>query len=220
MKKQYKIDLHTHSIISHDGGLKKKHYGNLLKNGILDCIAITDHNETSFARSLNSEFGDKIIVGEEITTIDGEIIGLFLNKTIPKGLSAQETAFLIHEQGGLVYVPHPFETFRAGIRLNILDAIIKDIDIIEVFNARGYLRGKSLDAHEFSTRSDIVMSASSDAHCKTGIGSAYSIVEHLPNKNSLVKLLKSVNLVEEYAKWYSYFCPSFNKIKNKLVLGV
>lgn len=220
MKKQYKIDLHTHSIISHDGGIKKKQYINILDSGILDCIAITDHNQTSFARSLNSELGNRIIVGEEITTTEGEIIGLFLNKTVPKDLSAKETVFQIHQQGGLVYIPHPFETFRGGLQRGILESIVKDVDIVEVFNARGFLRGKPIEAHEFSTKFDVAAVSASDAHCASGIGSAFSIVNQLPNKKSLVKLLINSRQQKEYASWYSYFCPGFNKIKNKLVLGV
>ncbi len=76
------------------------------------------------------------------------------------------------------------------------------------------------EAIEFSTKSELAMASSSDAHCISGIGSAYSVVNQLPDKNSLVKLLKTAVLQKEYAKWYSYFCPGFNRIKNKLVLGI
>ena len=108
----YKIDLHTHSIISYDGGITEKQYRKILEMGILDYVAITDHNETRFAGIMQKKFGDKIIIGEEIKTKEGEIIGLFLKKTIASGQSTEETAAAIHLQGGLVYIPHPFETRR------------------------------------------------------------------------------------------------------------
>ena len=73
-----KLDLHTHSIISPDGGLTEAHYKRVLTQGALDCLAITDHNDITFAQMMWQRFGKKIIVGEEITTSEGEMIGLFL----------------------------------------------------------------------------------------------------------------------------------------------
>jgi len=216
----YKIDLHTHSIISHDGGITKKQYIRLLEDSSLDCIAITDHNETSFARSLHRELGSKIIVGEEIKTLDGEIIGLFLTKTIPPGKTARETVNEIHLDGGLVYIPHPFETKRYGLQQDAIDQIIKDVDIVEVFNARGILRGKPEKANRLATQEKLSMAASSDAHCKIGIGSSYSIIRKFPDSKSLTKLLRKGVLEKKYAPFVSLLCPSVNKIKNKLFLGV
>lgn len=216
----YKVDLHTHSILSHDGGIKKKQYVELLNNGMLDCIAITDHNETRFARILHEELGDKIIIGEEIQSKDGEIIGLFLTKTIPGGLSAVETVAAIKRDSGLVYIPHPFEKGRHGLQIETLKLIAQDIDIFEVFNGRGFFRGKSNDAYDFANKSKLVRVASSDAHCMSGIGYTYSSVAQMPNKNSLVKLLKKDVLQNGYGPWYSYLCPGINKIKNKIILGI
>lgn len=220
MKKHYKIDLHTHSIISYDGGMTKKHYMQLLNNGILDFIAITDHNQINFARILHNEIGEKIIIGEEIKTTEGEIIGLFLKKNIAGGQTAKQTVDQIHEQGGLVYVPHPLEHARSGLHQSTLETIIEDVDILETFNARGGLRGRPKEVEDLAISAQIARAASSDAHCYSGAGTAYSIVTKFPGNNSLVKLLKQGTTRKEYAPWYSYFCPGFNKIKNKLVLGI
>ena len=127
---KYKIDLHTHSILSYDGGISRQEYINALNNKILDCIAITDHNEIDFALNLYKDFPKNIIVGEEIMTNDGEIIGLFLKKLIPKHLSVIKTIELIKEQNGLVYIPHPFDLMRAGIGEDLLKKHIKDIDTL------------------------------------------------------------------------------------------
>src|SRR6266852_4695389 len=104
-----KVDLHTHSQASLDGGLSAADYHNMLAqdNG-LQCVAVTDHNSIAFAQKLQAELGERIIVGEEITTAEGEIIGLYLKKTVPGGRSLAETVRSIKEQDGLVYVPHPF----------------------------------------------------------------------------------------------------------------
>jgi predicted metal-dependent phosphoesterase TrpH len=110
-----KVDLHTHSVASPDGGISESQYQQVLNKGTLNCIAITDHNEVDFAIAMNKKFGDKIIVGEEIMTTQGEIIGLFLTEKVPAGLSPEETVKQIRKQGALVYIPHPFETFRHGL---------------------------------------------------------------------------------------------------------
>src|SRR5579864_5975300 len=116
----YRVDLHTHSIISQDGGITAAQYEKLLQSGELDCIAITDHNETSFARIMHKKLGDRIVIGEEILTRDGEIIGLYLKETIPAGIDLDEAVASIKYQGGLVYIPHPFERVRKGLKKSAL----------------------------------------------------------------------------------------------------
>jgi len=215
-KLQFKIDLHTHSIISPDGGIREFEYKKLLEEKILDCIAITDHNKIDFAQKLQEKLGNSIIVGEEITTKDGELIGLFLKKVIQAGMSASETAKEIHEQGGLVYVPHPFETLRQGVQLEILENMTGEIDIIEVFNGRGKWRGKTNKALEFAEKYGIVGAASSDAHGFKGIGKTYSVIDELPTRESLKKLLREGELEKVYAPIFAFLYPSINRIKNKI----
>ncbi|HVF69881.1 MAG TPA: PHP domain-containing protein [Xanthomonadales bacterium] len=214
----YKVDLHTHSIISYDGGITKKQYTRLLDKGVLDCIAITDHNETSFARVLNSELGDKIIVGEEVKTTDGDIIGLFLKRTIPPGLSAVETVSEIKKDGGLVYIPHPFEKIRDSLQEEDLMKIINQVDIIEVFNGRGVWRGQPDKAAEVAFTHKAAMASSSDAHCLPGIRTAYSLISKFPDRGSLRELLQKGQLQRKHAAFYSLICPGFNKLKNKLFI--
>lgn len=214
----YKVDLHTHSIISHDGGIRAEQYAALLQKGILDCVAITDHNETRFARVMHDKLGEKIIVGEEIMTKDGEMIGLFLQNTIQPGMSAKATAAAIRTQGGLVYIPHPFETLRKGIQRRILEQIKASIDIIEVFNARGRGRGKAEGAESFAKWFHLAEAASSDAHCRSGVGTAYTVIDKFPKRETLKNMLKRGSLNKKYAPLWTYLCPAVNRVKNKIVL--
>lgn len=211
----YKIDLHTHSIISQDGGISRDQYADLLEKGILDVIAITDHNETNLAIEMAKKFGEKIIVGEEISTKEGEMIGLFLKKTIQGNMTATGTAKQIHEQGGIVYIPHPFEIFRQGLKIDDLQAIMQDIDIVEVFNARGKWRGKSNQTLEFAKKYNKTMAAASDSHCRMGMGGSYSIISEIPTNKSLINLLEKGELCKKFAPAFSYLCPAINKIKHK-----
>ena len=213
-----KIDLHTHSIISPDGAgsITENNFKEFLEKGILDCIAITDHNETSFAINLQKKLGNKIIVGEEIKTCDGEIIGLFLKKTIPAGLNVKETIHEIRKQNGLVYIPHPFETIRKSLKLPVLEEIISNIDIFEVFNGRGRFYGKTKKASEFAKKYDLIASSSSDAHGYRGIGNTFVTIDTIPNRNTLKQLLKNGKLQKTYATFWAYLYPVTNMIKSKL----
>src|ERR1039457_5438980 len=103
----FKVDLHTHSPASPDGGISADQYIEAISTGVLDCVAITDHNRINFAKKLNHSVGDKIIIGEEIMTSGGEIIGLYRNEQVPANLTPIDTIRIIKDQGGLVYIPHP-----------------------------------------------------------------------------------------------------------------
>lgn len=217
MNKIFKIDLHTHSVLSRDGGLARSDYARLFEKKLLDFIAITDHNETAFARKMNREFGEKIIIGEEITSLEGEIIGLFIKETIPPRLSAKQTAEMIRDQGGLVYIPHPFEKLRHGISEETLVKILDRTDIIEVFNARARFRGAAKKAIKFARDYNLASASSSDSHCRLGIGSSYSIVHFAPDAKNFPGLLANGSLIKHYAPILSYLCPAINKIKRKIL---
>src|SRR5258708_12225153 len=85
---------------------------------------------------MHKKLGERIIICEEIITKEGEIIGLFLKETIPGGIRVEEAVARIKHQGGLVYLPHPFENFRLGLQQEVIDRIIDAVAIVEVFNAR------------------------------------------------------------------------------------
>ncbi len=151
-----KIDLHTHSEASRDGGITAEQYAYILRNEILDVIAITDHDRIDFALGMQKALGaDKIIVGEEITTSQGEIIGLYLEEKVDPGMSAQETIDAIKLQDGIVYIPHPFEKVRKGLQEDILTALIDDIDIIEGYNGRAFAQNFSQKTLAIAKQHDI-----------------------------------------------------------------
>jgi len=215
---RYKLDLHTHSIISQDGGITAAQYEKVLQSGELDCIAITDHNETSFARIMQKKLGNKIIIGEEISTRGGEIIGLYLHETIPGGISLDEAIASIKHQGGLVYIPHPFERIRKGLQQETLERITTDIDVIEVFNGRGRFRDNPLFAQQFALKNTIPQAASSDAHGWRGLGQTSSALKEFPTQKNLKQLLLTALFDKTYTPFYTFFYPLLNRIKNNVVL--
>jgi predicted metal-dependent phosphoesterase TrpH len=211
----YKIDLHTHSVASPDGSLKEADYRIMLQTGTLDYIAVTDHNTISFAQDLRQKLGDKIIVGEEITTLDGEIVGLYLTKVVKAGMSAAQTIADIKKQGGLVYIPHPFETVRKGVSFFTLNAIAQQVDIIETGNGRAVFQNKSKQAEAWAAEHQTPRAASSDAHGRHGWGRTYSILNATPSPATLPALLAKATYRIGSPGLRGVLYPKLNRIRRR-----
>ena len=191
-KRSLKVYLHIHSHFSSDGGMSPEDIIRTAEMAGLDVIAVTDHNTIKGGietRKLAKGRDIIVIVGEEIKTEDGEIIGLELEKDIEKGLSLKETCKLIKKQKGLVMIPHPFENLRKGVG-NKMEDIIDYIDVVEVFNARCYFERSNRKAEEFAIKHNLPKCAGSDAHFIMEIGSAYMVIEAEKNMISVLKALK------------------------------
>ena len=139
----------------------------------LDVVAITDHDSAAGgleARELADRYGVRVIVGEEVKSSEGEIIGLFLERTIPGGMSFAETIAAIREQGGITYVPHPFDRLHTIPSPSVLRDNVADIDVVEVFNSRLAFPGFNELAERFAQRYRLPAAGGSDAHVLPGIG--------------------------------------------------
>jgi len=169
------VDLHMHTDHSHDCATPVEALLAAARDQGLGAIAVTDHNEVSgalAAREKAAEYGVKVIVGEEVKTAhQGEVIGLFLEERIPRGLSLQETIAEIRRQGGLVYVPHPFDRMHSVPDYEHLLGVVEDVDAIEVFNPRIAIPAYNEEAVRFAAKYRIVGGAGSDSHVAQGLGS-------------------------------------------------
>lgn len=212
----YKVDFHTHSNASHDGGISPAQYKHALSSGMLNTIAITDHNDVSVALQLHAELGEQIIVGEEIMTTHGEIIGLYLTELVPGGLSPLETISRIRAQGGLVYIPHPFETFRKGMDPHSLEQITDDIDIMEVCNGRAFMQDRSSQAVVWARLNHKASAASSDAHGLKGLGRTYSDLTEAPTRDTLVQLLDTATLRTQNPTIRALLYPKYHKLRKRI----
>ena len=134
-----RLDMHMHTEYSRDSRVSLTNFAELARTAQLSAVCITDHDTIEGALRLREmDTGLQVIVGEEITTADGELVGLFLEQKVPPGLTADRSIDLIHEQGGLAYVPHPFSrNRRRHLRRSALESVAPKLDIVEVFNARG-----------------------------------------------------------------------------------
>ena len=186
-----KIDLHTHTLCSKDSCNQYDRIIAAVQRAGLDGIAVTDHNEFRGAQELQRLAPFTVIAGEEIKTSRGEIIGLFLQEKIPAGLEPLETVERIHEQGGLAYVPHPFDEVR-GSRLEreALDLVAPHIDFLEVFNARNALPRFNQRALEYAARHNLLAGAGSDSHTYREYGHAYVDVPPFSNATEFRESMK------------------------------
>ena len=173
------VDLHMHTDHSGDCETPVEVLLATAKEVGLGAIAVTDHNEISGALEAREKANEsnahpplKVIVGEEVKTAEqGEVIGLFIEEKIPRGLTMAETVAEIKRQGGLVYVPHPFDRMHAVPDYEHLPAILDDIDAIEVFNPRVAIGAFNEEAVRFAAKYRIVAGAGSDSHVAQGLGS-------------------------------------------------
>jgi predicted metal-dependent phosphoesterase TrpH len=167
-------DLHTHTSWSHDCLVEPAELVDHAEREGLGAIAVTDHN--AFGGALEAvELGrDRpltVIPGEEIKTAgQGEVIGLFLEEEIPRGLSFEDTIAAIREQGGLVYLPHPFDRMHSIPDAATLHRHLADIDVFEVYNARLLFEQYNDEAERFARKYNLTMGAGSDAHVLQGLG--------------------------------------------------
>ena len=211
----FKIDLHTHSTASPDGGITADQYEDAIIRGVVDMVAITDHNRIDFAEKLFKKLGNKIIVGEEIMTANGEIIGLYLKEKVPANLTPIDTIKLIKDQGGLVYIPHPLETIRDGLQINVLEEIIDYIDIVEIGNGRALFQSKYAQILVWSNLNHLPGASSSDAHGRAGLGQSYTSVSELPNKFNIKELIVKGTPILKRPSVRSILYPKFNRINKR-----
>ncbi|MFQ5860269.1 MAG: PHP domain-containing protein [Dehalococcoidia bacterium] len=175
MNSPLKADLHLHTRFSPDSLTDLQALVDRCQEVGLDCIAVTDHNTIQGALEVQRLAPFLVIVGEEVMTSQGEVIGLFLREEIPPRLTALETVRAIKEQGGLVALPHPFDPLRSSLgRSGALEEVLSSADIIEVFNAHDLNPGSRSKAVELAERHRLAAVAVSDAHSVRELGHTYT----------------------------------------------
>ena len=192
-------DLHMHTSWSHDCLVEPRELLDHAERAGLGAVAVTDHN--TFAGALEAvelaRARDLIVIpGEEVKTAgQGEVIGLFLESEIPAGLSFAETIAAIREQGGLVYLPHPFDRMHAIPDAATLHRHLADIDVFEVYNARLLFEQYNDEALRFARKYNLTMGAGSDAHVPQGLGTGGLRMRAFHDPEEFLVSLRSAELL-------------------------
>ncbi|MGC9332907.1 MAG: PHP domain-containing protein [Anaerolineae bacterium] len=208
-----RVDLHCHTCHSPDSLLTLDALLRQMDLRRIDVVAITDHDTISGARAFHARAPDRILIGEEIKTTQGELLALFIEDEIPSGLSPEGTIEQVQAQGGLVGAPHPFDRLRGpGLDQEDLELLYRQLDFLEVFNARVVRAADNDLARAFAARCGLPGSAGSDAHAPFEVGRAYVEMEPFDDPESFLASLAQGEIVgrlsqplvhsySTYARW-------------------
>jgi predicted metal-dependent phosphoesterase TrpH len=209
-----RVDLHSHTMWSGDSTTTPDELERAVVESAIDVLCITDHNAVAGAVELADRLPCRVVVGEELRTHAGEIIGLFLTERIPIGLGPADTCRRIREQGGIVYVPHPFDPMRANLRADTLDELVADglVDAIEVRNAKTSLEHLNQQASDYGAAHGLRAGAGSDAHVPAAVGAAYVEMPDFDDAATFLASLSAGEVVghhfDEPRPWTPRIVPS------------
>jgi predicted metal-dependent phosphoesterase TrpH len=207
------IEFHCHTVFSKDSITSPEHLLATCKRKGIDRVVITDHNNIAGAQRCKELDPQRIIVGEEIMTTDGELLAAFVQEEVPKGLPPLEAISRLREQGAFISVSHPFDAWRkGGWSLAGLKAIVPLVDAIEVFNARCISPDYNSLAQAFARQHDLLGTVGSDAHAALELGRATLLLPEFNDPASLKIALRQAqrrvrisppwfHMISGYARW-------------------
>jgi predicted metal-dependent phosphoesterase TrpH len=214
---QVRVELHCHTRVSHDSLVPVDRYLSRCKKLGISKIAITDHNEIKAAITAKSLAPEMVIVGEEIQTSRGELLGYFMTEWVPPGLDPKETIDRLRNQGAFICIPHPFDPFRSkDWEPGDLEALAPYVDAVETFNARCMGNKPNLEAAFFAIEHRLLMTVGSDAHTLDETGNATLIMPDFLDAESFKTGLKSAKQLTESAPFYTHIFSTYAKIIRKL----
>lgn len=221
-----RADFHSHSHYSRDSLINPRMFiDGCLRKGI-NCVAVTDHNEIEGAFVIQKLARDrdlKVVVGEEVKTSEGEIIGLFLKEIVARDMTPEETIRAIHDQGGVAVIPHPYDIFRRSVLTDdAIERVKLTVDAIEGFNCRNILSKHDDKAKDLALGIAKPMTVGTDSHSPWELGGAWLEMDDFETPEQLLDSLKGgrmaghrslplVHWISTYAKirWRLGFKPAF-----------
>lgn len=213
------FEFHCHSEFSRDSDVKIEDIIKKCKKNGVGGIALTDHNEINGALKLRNSAPDwlRVVVGEEIATMSGEIMGLFLNKKIAPGMSVKKTIQEIKNQGGLVVIPHPFDRLRLEkMDFSEVQKYAEQFDIVEVFNARNVFQKDNEKAMQFAKKWNKAIICGSDAHCLSEYGKTIAKSIDCSGPKEFLESLKNATFETHKASILFHLLTKYKKLTKKL----
>lgn len=219
-----KSEFHVHTKYSHDSGMGKYALYFMAKLRKINCFAITDHNEIAGAQSYLSWFKKKniqIIVGEEIFTSEGEIIGLFLKEKIQPGLTPEETILEIRKQNGIVYLPHPYDEkrYRTVLSIDAVKRCVGSIDCAEIHNGRNINFIFSDKQKAIVEAFDFVPIVGGDSHVFFEVGRNICLTTEQLNRENFLDAIKNAQLKQKPCLKLAHQITRLVRIKKYITRG-
>jgi predicted metal-dependent phosphoesterase TrpH len=213
----WNTELHSHTYYSKDCLVSFETIIRLCEQRGVDKIAVTDHNTADGALAFKKIAPDLVIVGEEIFTTKGEILAYFVQETVPKGLSPQETINILRDQGAFISVSHPFDKLRKGAWAEAdLREIIEQVDAIETFNARCLVADHNEQAVDYAARFGLPGTVGSDAHSPMEYGRTTLRMSSFIDAESFGHALQTAQPMTRLSPFYVHFSSTFAKYSRKL----
>ena len=204
------VDLHCHTVHSPDSLMQPARLLEICKRRNIDRLAITDHNSITGALEAATLDPGRFIVGEEIKTTEGELLGYFVQEQIPPGLSPEETIARLRDQGALISVAHPLDPFRGGAWSEVnLRRILPLVDALEVFNARSLSKAANDRAKSLAEEVDLPGTAGSDAHGYVEVGRAGLRLPPFEDAASMKEALSRAEVVGRLSSPFVHFISRY-----------
>ena len=212
-----KADLHSHTHYSRDSIISPERYVRRCLALRINCVAVTEHNNIEGALAVQKLAPFKVIIAEEVKTSHGELTGLFLREPVPPDLSPEETIERIKAQGGLVSLPHPFDRIRREpLRDHARQRILKQLDIIEVFNSRTTFQRDNERARLLAEELGLPMGAGSDAHSPWELGTTYIEMPDFEGPDEFLEALRRGRIVGRPANPLVHVISTLAKVRTRL----
>jgi predicted metal-dependent phosphoesterase TrpH len=216
-EKQLRVELHLHTIGSHDSLMKPQKILDRCDKLGIDRIAVTDHDVISIALEVKAMAPDRVIVGEEIQTNQGEIIGYFMKELIPGGLDPMETIERLRAQGAVISIPHPFDALRTpNFTRAQIEAIAPYVDALETFNARCISNTPNLQAEAFVQSHGLLETVGSDAHSFLELGKANLVMGEFHDAETFLKALRDAQKITKRSSPFVHIISRFAKIYKRM----
>lgn len=184
---QLSIDLHVHTHYSVDSIITFEELIFYSEKRGLDGVAVTEHDRLDCTLKMARETDFLIVPGIEVSSLNGHIIGLNVQKEIPKNLSIEETVDRIHDAGGVAIACHPVTFFKGSLG----KLVNHRLDAVEVINSSAIPFGCSVKgAERLASNLGLARVAGSDAHYGPEIGFAYTLVDAEPNADEIAKAIE------------------------------
>ena len=212
-----RVDMHSHTMWSGDSTTTPDEIEEAVIDSGIDVLCITDHNAIAGAIELSERLPCRVVVGEELRTQLGEIIGLFLTERIPFGVSPIEAARRIRDQGGVVYLPHPFDPMRANLRPEIIDELVAEglVDVVEARNGKTSLEHLNQEAADYAATHGLLAGAGSDAHVPSALGAVYVEMPDFDGPAEFLASLAEGEIIGHHfdraRPWSPRIIPSFSR---------
>lgn len=209
------LDLHVHTSFSACAYFPPASVARTARQRGLDAIAVTDHNTMAGVPAVRAAAGVlQVIAGEEIKTAEGELLGYFLERRIPSGMSPEDTIRAVRDQGGLISIPHPFDRLRTSrLRAPALDRILPLVDMIETVNGRDVITRPDAQVCDRARTLGISAVVGSDAHLPIELGRCTMTMEEFSGPQEFLRALASARMTTRRS-------PLWVHLVTKLIRGL